>query len=371
MSVGNVSAHEALLEAVRGIRATVESVLRGMDGSAKKVVAKGVYVGAFNYLELFIWDRWRELCGVINHKSSYCFADLDPDQQRNALRKQILYSSKRKFKGTDLTSLTYSLYDLLCALNGASQSLVSEELFRPDGSNIKERELRDSFALISIQMNSLFKELGRQFVKDYSPKLDKDKIIPLEAFRSLRKLRHKAAHDRSFSMQSLLAKDIDQSMLMFALCFDLAVSTFALKIIRDCDQQSKQLVSVPRDDFVNWRAVIISCDTGRVSVFRFNEQLSKLSEMCQGTSRETHIEYGDLLANVDLPLSHREKYPLSVSELSESAAADLLREAYVQNGIAELLERSDSDPCPCAYSVYFDDQYNILDWRLEGALKEV
>lgn len=369
MSVGNVSAHEALLEAVRGIRATVESVLRGMDGSAKKVVAKGVYVGAFNYLELFIWDRWCELCGVINHNSSYCFADLDSDQQRKALNKQIVYLSKRKFKGMDLKSLTYSLYDLLCALNGASQSLVSEELFRPDGSNIKEKELRDSFALISIQMNSLFKELGRQFVKDYSPKTDE--IIPLNSFRSLQKLRHKAAHDRSFSMQSLLAKDIDQNMLMFALCFDLAVSTFALKIIRGCDQQSKELVSVAHDDFVNWRAVTISCDTGRVSIFRFNEQLSKLSEMCQGTSRETHIEYGDLLANLNLPLSYREKYPLSASELSESAAADLLRESYVQNGIAELLERSDADPCPCAYSVYFDDEYNILDWRLEGALKDV
>ena len=269
----------------------------------------------------------------------------------------------------DLKSLTYSLYDLLCALNGASQSLVSEELFRPDGSNIKEKELRDSFALISIQMNSLFKELGRQFVKDYSPKTDE--IIPLNSFRDLQKLRHKAAHDPSFSMQSLLAKDIDQNMLMFALCFDLAVSTFALKIIRGCDQQSKELVSVAHDDFVNWRAVTISCDTGRVSTFRFNEQLSKLSEMCQGTSRETHIEYRDLLANLDLPLSHREKYPLSASELSERAAADLLRESYVQDGIAELLERSDADPCPCAYSVYFDDEYNILDWRLEGALKEV
>lgn len=369
MSVRNVSAHEALLEAVRGIRATVEGVLHRMDGSAKKVVAKGVYVGAFNYLELFIWDRWRELCGVINHKCSYRFADLDPVRQKRALHKQITYLSKRKFKDVDIKSLTYSLYDLLCALNGASQSLLSEELFRPNGSNVNEEGLRDSFALISIHMNTLFKELGRQFVKAYCP--TSDEIIPLQSFRSLEKLRHEAAHDPSFSMQSLLAKDIDQSMLMFALCFDLTVSTFAHKIIRGCDPQSKELVSVAHDDFVNWRAVIISCDTGRVSVFRFNEQLSELSEMCPGTSREIHIEYGDLLANVDLPLSHRKKYPLSASELSESAAADLLRESYVQNGIDELLERSDSDPWPCAYSVYFDDEYNILDWRLEGALKEV
>lgn len=369
MSVGNVSAHEALLEAVRGIRATVEGVLRGMDGSAKKVVAKGVYVGAFNYLELFIWDRWRELCAVINHNSSYRFVDLSPDLQRRALRKQIVYLSKRKFKGTELKDLTYSLYDLLCALNNASQSLLSEELFRPDGSNISEGGLRDSFALISIQMNKLFKQLGRQFVKEYSP--ESTEIIPLESFRSLEDFRHEAAHNPSFSMQSLLANEIVQNMLMFALCFDLAVSTFALKVIRACDQQSKSLVSFTDDDFVNWRAVIISRDKGQLSVFRFNQQLSELSKMRQETSREIHIECDELLANLDLPLSHRVKYPGSASELSESAAADLLREPYVQNGIAELLEQFDSDYSTCAYSVYFDNEYNILDWRLERALMVV
>ena len=100
MRDGNVSAHKALLEAVRGIHTTVESVLHEMDGSAKKVVAKGVYVGAFNYLELFIVERWRELCSVINEKSTYCFVDLDAKLQRKALRKQIVYSSKRKFKGS-------------------------------------------------------------------------------------------------------------------------------------------------------------------------------------------------------------------------------------------------------------------------------
>ena len=366
---GNVSAHKALLEAVRGIHATVESVLHEMDGSAKRVVAKGVYVGAFNYLELFIWERWRELCSVINEKSTHCFVDLDAKLQRQALRKQIVYLSKRKFSGADLKGLTHSLYDMLCALNGASQSLVSEELFRPHGSNVDEDELRDSFALISVPMKDIFKMLGEQFVKDDCS--GSEVVIPLRSFRTLQRHRHSAAHDPSFSMQSLLAQNIDQDMLMFALCFDLAVSAFAAKMIQSGNQKAEHAVSVDDDVFVNWRAVIISRDSGRVSVFQFDKQVSKLSEIAAGTSRETHFEYGDLVASVDLPLSRRTKYPVTASELSESAAADFLRESYVQNGIAELLERSDLDPCPCDYSVYFDDEYNILDWRLEGPLKEV
>lgn len=369
VSEGNVSAHKALLEAVRGIRVTVESVLHEMDGSAKKVVAKGVYVGAFNYVELFIWERWRELCSVINNKSTYCFVDLGPVLQRKALQKQIEYSSKRKFKGAELKDLTYSLYDLLCALNGASQSLVSEELFRPNGSNVNEDELCDSFALLSVPVKEIFKMLGDQFVKEDCS--GSTEVIPLRSFRALQKHRHRAAHDPSFSMQSLLAQNIDQDMLMFALCFDLAVSAFAAKMIRSGNQKAEQAVSVDDDVFVNWRAVIISRDTGQVSVFQFDKQVSKLSEICAGTSRVTLFEYGDLVASLELPLSRRAKYPVSASELSESAAADFLRESYVQNRIGELLDRSESDSWQCAYSVYFDDEYNILDWRLERALMAV
>lgn len=45
------SAHRELLDAVRGVRSAIGNRNLQEDEALKKVVARGIYIGAFNFLE--------------------------------------------------------------------------------------------------------------------------------------------------------------------------------------------------------------------------------------------------------------------------------------------------------------------------------
>jgi hypothetical protein len=367
-------AHANLIESTEGILAAIDMLYSDNNEQFKAVMTRGICVGAFSYIEDFIQQRWKEVCSKINAHTTHQLHLLKTNKQRQIIKRQLTYTLQQKLSTREqLREETSTLLQLLRSLEGTSEGqqtlLLSENLFRPKGSNINPKELKNSFAVLSCEHEDLFELLGEQLTPPATN--NNTKVKPLTSFKELMNLRHAAAHNPNLKNESLLLnKSLDQKMLLFAACFDLIISKLASELSAPRAQGSNTFYELQPDDFSDWRAIQVSSSQSLVKIFDFSLRTAQLQQLTDSNVVSNSISFEEILKRSESPLLTYAKYPLTDGQLSSARSVEFMRDKSIQSIINSMkirntLHGNNND----FFCIYFDDNFNIIDWRLEGALQ--
>lgn len=365
------SAHRELLDAVRGVRSAIGNRNLQEDEALKKVVARGIYIGAFNFLEGYIQARWLEACSVLNSLSPLCLYNFDSGVQENMIRSQISHLPKKlspdkvgRAGGPDFAEVCERLHSLLDSISGKGHFAVSVDLFRPLGSNVQADELISAFKLIGINAKSAFGKLARQLFAGVD--LGGRTARPLDAFDELSRIRHQAAHDSSFDGQTVFFSTVEHNILLYALCFDIIVSNFVAQNSA-VGSSSASCFKFRENMFCNWRAVCLDGDLSCVWVYDFVPGHFKFDERFSSFVNKTCITFEDVKSSELLPLSSRAL--LKSNDINSDLLVGIFRDSRFQKFIASLCPRELHHGDEVNYfSVFYDPSYGIIDWTLSGDL---
>lgn len=367
-------AHTNLIESTEGILAAIDMLYSDNNEQLKAVMTRGICVGAFSYIEDFIQQRWKEVCFKINAHTTHQLHSLKTKKQRQIIRRQLTHTLQQKLSTREqLREDTSTLLQLLRSLEGTSEGqqtlLLSENLFSPNGSNINLKELRNSFEVLSCKHEDLFDALGEQLTPPATN--NNTKVKPLTSFKDLLKRRHDAAHNPNLKNESLLLNEsLDQKMLLFAACFDIIISKLASELITPQARASNKFYKLQSDDFSDWRAIQVSSSQSLVKIFDFSLRTTQLQQLRDSNVVSNSISFEEILKRSESPLLTYAKYPLTDGQLSSARPAEFMRDQSIQSIINSIKIRNtvhgnNND----FFCIYFDDNFNIIDWRLEGALR--
>lgn len=363
------SAHRELLDAVRGVRSAIGNRELQEDEALKKVVARGIYIGAFNFLEGYIQARWSEACSVLNNLSPLYLDKFDAGVQEEMIRSQISHLPKKlppdkvdRTEGPVFAEVCERLHLLLDSISGKRHFAVSSDLFRPLGSNVQADQLISAFKLIGINAKGAFGKLARQLFAGVD--LGGRTALPLDAFDELSRMRHQAAHDPSFDGQTVLFSKVEHNILLYALCFDIIISNFVAQNLA-VGISSASCFKFRENLFCNWRAVCLDSDLSCVRVYDFVPGYFKFDQRFSAFVNETCISFEDVKASELLPLSSRAL--LKNDDITSDLLVGILRDSTFQNFITSLCPRELHHGDKVNYfSVFFDSSYGIIDWALNG-----
>jgi len=365
------SAHRELLDAVRGVRSAIGNRNLQEDEALKKVVARGIYIGAFNFLEGYIQARWSEACSVLNSLSPLCLDKFDTGVQENMIRSQISHLPKKlspdkvgRTGGPVFAEVCERLHLLLDSISGKRHFTVSSDLFRPLGSNVQADELISTFKLIGINAKDAFGKLARQLFAGVD--LGGRTARPLDAFDELSRMRHQAAHDPSFDGQTVLFSKVEHNILLYALCFDIIISSFVTENLA-VGSSSASCFRFRENSFCNWRAVCLDGDLSCVHVYDFVPGYFSFDERFSSFVNESCITFEDVKSSELLPLSSRAL--LKNDDINSDLLVGIFRDSAFQKFIASLCPRELHHGDEMNYfSVFYDPSYGIIDWTLNGDL---
>lgn len=365
MSNTHNNAHTKLITSIKETNLAIDALHTPYNANLNSVIARGICISSFTYIENYIQLRWKEVCLEINSKCIRSFSQHKPSKQGLILKRQMQFTATRKFNTrTQVLEAIRTLSNILNAITDQSNILYSEDLFQPKGSNINERELKAAFALIVDNYHDLFETLQLQITPVPT---NGNKQSALTDFKDLKKLRHTAAHDPSFTPSlHTISRDITQSVLTFCVRFDLIISRFASIHLALTDPKKKPR-EITTEDFHNWRAIQIDSTLSHLAVYDFDDNFFNISEISDHTSSTNMISLEDILQQVNPMI--RIKFPLSNGRLDPTDIEPFFCERQIQDTINSIVVRSVSNGDNESYfCLYYTHKFQIIDWRLEGSL---
>lgn len=372
MSTQLPNSRTRLIDAIEGLSAAINDLPNIENPQLKAVITRGICVGAFNYIEEFIQQRWKEVCSEINRQTTHQFQLLDSKKQSQILIRQLDHTLKQNLsKTSNLKDATSTLFQLLTSLNGKPTLLLSETLFKPKGSNINLTELNNAFGILSCKHLKLFKSLGNQLtLPSTNGSGNQEDRSPLDCFEFLKDLRHSAAHNPNLQSESLLLnQQIDNKMLLFACCFDLIVTTIATKLIRSKSQNNNPFSSPKSSDFHNWRAIQLSEQRSDVLVYDFHPDTNQLQCITRQQIKSQTISVSSILERCNSPLLTHGEFLLTNGELSPKSGTRFVKNHMIQNIITDTLKRNVTNGDNDSYFyLFYDHDFKIIDWNFTGSL---
>lgn len=365
MSNTQINAHTKLLTSIKETNLAIDALNAPNSAQLKTVIARGICISSFTYIENYIQHRWKEVCLEINSYCTRSFTQHKPSKQGRIIKKQMQFTAAQKFNThTQVLEATRTLSNILNAITNQSNILYSEDLFYPKGSNINERELKNAFALIIDNYIDLFETLQQQIT---ATPINQNEESALKDFKDLKKLRHTAAHDPSFTPSlHTISREITQNVLTFCARFDLIVSKFASTQVTITDPNRKPK-DITTEDFHNWRAIQIDSALSHLTVHDFDDTTFNLFTISHHTSSPKSIPVANVIQTLN-PII-RAKFTLQNGQLDPNSIEDFLHEREVQltinNIVPRIVSNGDNDNYFC---LYYNHKFEIIDWRLEGSL---